>query len=699
MDSHDHGCHFGSRYFDWSCQFLIPPSQPCDGIGSILREEGNRSWCLTSNFQWIRGWSQPQVCVSLWPGLIWPGPLIWTLFHLYSSHPISHPRSRDGKRFARDCSAGWGIPHPGKEFWLDNIYVYIYLWDMSEACESYSTLWALGLEPCHTSNSTLTDQWFKWQIFWRYKWLVPISALMSTCAGHFCRVDQLDLYHWWRATHHRKLRWWCDAIDELLLWGFALHLHLWIGHLLVRHASNPVDVATSPQPAGQLFRHDRIDLCFCLGSNLCQRCVFEDAPSRCRVCSKPGIGLWRKAPLGCEPCWHWNRIPSMGHCICHCPCHRLCGLGILGPKLDFGDCESPIQWFEEGPRLPFGPLCAWCHHFARLRCAWLAFVSGFHGPKHHPCHSVRLFGDFWKWTGTGTAKTSFCHYFVGTPWIEMPSSQQLEHVGVYFEKHDQCWNTRLSRKSVPGFLVEIAADGVKMCLKHPQTCWLLGRILSPPCMERQPIQNWGDLLDDLRGEAAAQRGAQGAGEGGGTACHELLDSRSDSWAKPTVGTILLGADKVVLKWENDRTCNNSTEKTSLGVLDIVSVNIVNFFALPWDQGGSRLFFWGLDWHSSWLPCWSFCQGQFFKASSSTWELQLWQETASLTDSSCGWFGSPRTTPSTNTSRSCQWSVCTFTPLCSWFAWAFCMAWKPSKRLLWCFLSSWLPWPLSARWGC
>ena len=35
---------------------------------------------------------------------------------LYSSHPISHPRSRDGKRFARDCSAGWGIPHPGKEF-------------------------------------------------------------------------------------------------------------------------------------------------------------------------------------------------------------------------------------------------------------------------------------------------------------------------------------------------------------------------------------------------------------------------------------------------------------------------------------------------------------------------------------------------------------------------------------------------------
>ena len=42
---------------------------------------------------------------------------------LYSSHPISHPRSRDGKRFARDWSAGWGIPHPGKEFWLMPLFI------------------------------------------------------------------------------------------------------------------------------------------------------------------------------------------------------------------------------------------------------------------------------------------------------------------------------------------------------------------------------------------------------------------------------------------------------------------------------------------------------------------------------------------------------------------------------------------------
>ena len=78
-------------------------------------------------------------CFSIGSGVdpnsrsVCPGDLGWSdpghrsgLNSLYSSHPISHPRSRDGKRFARDCSAGWGIPHPGKEFWLIYIYIWIY---------------------------------------------------------------------------------------------------------------------------------------------------------------------------------------------------------------------------------------------------------------------------------------------------------------------------------------------------------------------------------------------------------------------------------------------------------------------------------------------------------------------------------------------------------------------------------------------
>ena len=95
------------------------------------------------------------------------------------------------------------------------------------------------------------------------------------------------------------------------------------------------------------------------------------------------------------------------------------------------------------------------------------------------------------------------------------------------------------------------------------------------------------------------------------------------------------------------------------------------------QQTSWFTFW-LDWRCFWLLSWSSCPARSCKASFSTWALLPDRQQSGGPHLSVVHL-EPRIIRSTSTFRSCQWSVCTCTPSCRWFAWPSCTDWRRSRR--------------------